>query len=140
MVAAQARYCVNLPDATAQPIRHGFQEHIADVVPERIVDALEMVEIETKNRQTAAAPHALEHPLTHAPMLLMLFKDIARGASLTLVGPKGKSATCVAFSPDGRTLAAGFNDGFIRTWDMSTWRVSTPHMAALGGAAAIAPT
>jgi hypothetical protein len=36
--------------------------------------------------EVAAAPHALEHPLTHAPMLLMLFKDITRGASLTLVG------------------------------------------------------
>jgi outer membrane protein assembly factor BamB len=36
--------------------------------------------------EVAAAPHALEHPLTHAPMLLMLFKDIVRGASLTLTG------------------------------------------------------
>ena len=36
--------------------------------------------------EVAAAPHALENPLTGAPMLLMLFKDIARGASLTLVG------------------------------------------------------
>ncbi len=32
----------------------------------------------------AAAPYVLEHPLTHAPMLLMLFKDLARGASATL--------------------------------------------------------
>jgi outer membrane protein assembly factor BamB len=36
--------------------------------------------------EVAAAPHALENPLTQAPMLLMLFKDITRGASLTLVG------------------------------------------------------
>jgi len=36
--------------------------------------------------EVAAAPHALENPLTHAPMLVMLFKDIVRGASLTLTG------------------------------------------------------
>ena len=36
--------------------------------------------------EVAAAPHAMEHPLTRAPMLLMLFKDIVRGASLTLTG------------------------------------------------------
>ena len=34
----------------------------------------------------AAAPYVLERPLTKAPMLLMLFKDIAAGASATLVG------------------------------------------------------
>ncbi|MGH9139694.1 MAG: PQQ-binding-like beta-propeller repeat protein [Vicinamibacterales bacterium] len=33
----------------------------------------------------AAAPYVLEDPLTHAPRLLILFKEIARGASATLV-------------------------------------------------------
>jgi hypothetical protein len=32
-----------------------------------------------------ATPYALEDPLTHMPQLLMLFKEIARGASATLV-------------------------------------------------------
>jgi hypothetical protein len=36
--------------------------------------------------EVAAAPYMLEQPLTRAPMLLMLFKDIATGASATLVG------------------------------------------------------
>jgi hypothetical protein len=36
--------------------------------------------------EVAAAPYVLEQPLTRAPMLLMLFKDIATGASATLVG------------------------------------------------------
>jgi outer membrane protein assembly factor BamB len=35
--------------------------------------------------QVAAAPYVLEDPLTHAPALLMLFKEIVRGASATLV-------------------------------------------------------
>jgi hypothetical protein len=33
----------------------------------------------------AAAPFVLEHPLTRAPMLLLLFSDIAKGASATLL-------------------------------------------------------
>jgi outer membrane protein assembly factor BamB len=33
----------------------------------------------------AAMPHVLEHPLTHLPVALLLFKDIAKGASATLV-------------------------------------------------------
>ncbi|HEX3643994.1 MAG TPA: PQQ-binding-like beta-propeller repeat protein, partial [Vicinamibacterales bacterium] len=36
--------------------------------------------------EVAAAPYMLEQPLTRAPMLLMLFRDIATGASATLVG------------------------------------------------------
>jgi outer membrane protein assembly factor BamB len=36
--------------------------------------------------EVAAAPYVLEQPLTGAPMLLMLFRDIATGASATLVG------------------------------------------------------
>ena len=35
--------------------------------------------------EVAAAPHALEHPLTHVPLVLLLFKEIAKGASATLV-------------------------------------------------------
>lgn len=35
--------------------------------------------------EVAAAPYVLEDPLTHAPRLLMLFKEIAKGASATLV-------------------------------------------------------
>jgi outer membrane protein assembly factor BamB len=35
--------------------------------------------------EVAAAPYALEDPLTHMPRLLMLFKEIARGGSATLV-------------------------------------------------------
>ena len=33
----------------------------------------------------AAAPHVLEHPVSHLPLALLLFKDIAKGVSATLV-------------------------------------------------------
>jgi hypothetical protein len=35
--------------------------------------------------ETAAPPHVIEHPLRHVPMVLMLFRDIAKGASAALV-------------------------------------------------------
>jgi outer membrane protein assembly factor BamB len=35
--------------------------------------------------EVSAAPYVLEHPRTHGPLLLMLFKEIAKGASATLV-------------------------------------------------------
>ena len=35
--------------------------------------------------KTAAPPHVLEHPLRHMPMMVMLFGDIAKGASAALV-------------------------------------------------------
>ena len=35
--------------------------------------------------EVAAEPYVLEHPVTHAPLVLLLFKEIAKGASATLV-------------------------------------------------------
>ncbi|MCU1384593.1 MAG: hypothetical protein JWL71_3290 [Acidobacteria bacterium] len=37
------------------------------------------------NAEAAAPAHVVEHPLRRVPMLLMLFKDIAKGASGTLI-------------------------------------------------------
>jgi outer membrane protein assembly factor BamB len=36
--------------------------------------------------EVAASPYVLQHPVTHASLLLMVFKDIAKGAAITLAG------------------------------------------------------
>ena len=36
------------------------------------------------NAALSAPPHVIDHPLTHMPLLLLLFRDIATGASATL--------------------------------------------------------
>jgi outer membrane protein assembly factor BamB len=48
--------------------------------------------------EVAAAPYVLEDPLTHAPRLLMVFKEIAKGASATLVGHSIEPALVPAVS------------------------------------------
>ena len=49
--------------------------------------------------QVAAAPYVLEDPLTAAPLLLMLFKDIVKGASATLVKHSVEPALVNQVSP-----------------------------------------
>ena len=65
LVAAQPRHRVRLARATAQPIGDQPQQLVADGVAERVVDALELVEIETEHGQALAAFDALELVLQH---------------------------------------------------------------------------
>jgi hypothetical protein len=47
-VAPEPRRHVGLLETAAQAIRHAFQEFIAIASPERVVDALEIVDIEVR--------------------------------------------------------------------------------------------
>jgi WD40 repeat protein len=53
--------------------------------------------------------------------------------TLTVTGRNDASAPAVAFSPDGRTLAAGTWDGHERLWDPSTGTPRGPAWQARGG-------
>ena len=59
-VAAQAGNRVGLSGAAAQAVGDQFQQFVADRMPERIVDALELIEIEAQDRQTLTAFDAFE--------------------------------------------------------------------------------
>jgi WD40 repeat protein/serine/threonine protein kinase len=59
-------------------------------------------------------------------------------ATLSLTSAHANGATCVAFSPDGRTLVSGGNDGYLRWWEIAGWRPATPDIALLGGVGATA--
>jgi len=48
LVAAQARDRFRLSDLAAQPLGHGPEQLVADRMPERVVDVLEVIEIEVK--------------------------------------------------------------------------------------------
>ena len=60
LVAAQARDRVGLARAVAQPLAHQLQQLVADRMAERVIDALELVEVEAEHRQAFAAFDALE--------------------------------------------------------------------------------
>ena len=57
-VAADARHRVDLAHAMAKPRRHHLEQLIAHRMAERVVDALEAVEIEKQHRELVAAADA----------------------------------------------------------------------------------
>ena len=62
-IAAQTRDGIGFARAATQPLGDELQQFVADRMPERIVDTLELVEIEAKHRQALPAFHALEFVL-----------------------------------------------------------------------------
>ena len=52
LVAAHAGDRIGLSDAAAQPVRHRFQQRVADGMPKCVVDLLEAVEIQAQHGQT----------------------------------------------------------------------------------------
>ena len=63
LVAAEPGRDVCLPQAAAQARRHGLEQLVAALVPERVVHALEFVEVEIEHRQLFAAPDPPERLL-----------------------------------------------------------------------------
>ena len=52
---------------------------------------------------------------------------------MVLVGNAG-SVEVIAFSPDGKTLAAGSHEGSVKLWNSATWREITtlrPHISVI---------
>ena len=64
-VAADPRHGIDLANAIAQARRNRLEQLVADLVPERVVDALEVVEIEVEHRQ-ALVPRQLAERVCQA--------------------------------------------------------------------------
>ncbi len=60
LVAAHACDHVELARAAAQTLADKLEQLVADMVAERVIDALEVVEVEAKHRQALAALDALD--------------------------------------------------------------------------------
>ena len=62
---------------------------VPSTIPPEIAEALTppagLAATVAADAEVAAPPHAIDDPVTHLPMLLMITRDIARGAAATLV-------------------------------------------------------
>ena len=76
--------------------------------------------------------------LDFIPGIRPLFKPLTLSASLVLVDVHTTEVNCVAFSPNGRFLVSGGEDGILRWWGLAPWRVTNPDVGIAGGPAAAA--
>ena len=60
LVAAQPRDVIGIPDAAPDPRGHRLQEFVADVMSERIVDALELVDVDIEQCELTAPAGSLQ--------------------------------------------------------------------------------
>jgi hypothetical protein len=58
LVATHARRRIGFANACAQPVGNGLQQLVADLMPERVIDTFEVVQIETQHGE-ALAPSSL---------------------------------------------------------------------------------
>ena len=63
LVAAEPRCHVAVPEAAAQAIGHTLEQLVADQMAERIVDALEFVDVDIEHGQLLARPDRLQRLL-----------------------------------------------------------------------------
>ncbi len=82
--------------------------------------------------------HDAQSSISLIPFLNQAVQPLELEPAVTLVNAHLNEASCVAFSPDGRFLVSGGDDGFLRWWELAGWRVGNPHLAAVGGPAAVA--
>jgi WD40 repeat protein len=71
---------------------------------------------------------------TEGPEGVIRLWDAAKGSSLAWLNPSPKSSKLVIdkfiFNPTGSLIAAGYNDGTIRIWDVATRRLKVPVVTA----------
>ena len=67
------------------------------------------------------------------PVFRLWVKPLALPPTITLYRAHTSEVNCLAFSPDGRRLVSGGEDGQIRWWDLGGWRPTNVDVAVAGG-------
>ncbi|HEV3437832.1 MAG TPA: protein kinase, partial [Gemmata sp.] len=71
------------------------------------------------------------------PILQRMVKPFSLSPSITLNEAHEAEVNCVAFSPDGRFLVSGGENGILRWWDVWGWHPTNPDIGIAGGASAV---
>ncbi|MBX9626366.1 MAG: protein kinase, partial [Gemmataceae bacterium] len=85
----------------------------------------------------AAVLDTARRTMSAVPLIQTVMPSVSLPAALILPVGGRVPADCVAFSPDGRTLAAGLGNGTVRFWDLAGWRANPLDAAAAGGVGAV---
>ena len=56
---------------------------------------------------------------------MIRLRDLVSGRLVGQLEGHGDAVSCLAFSPDGRTLASGSYDRTVKLWDVATRRLKT---------------
>lgn len=72
------------------------------------------------------------------PYLQTFVQPLVIAPAVELADAHDGGVGCLAFSPDGRFLVTGGEDGHVRWWELDGWRARNPLVAAVGGPVAAA--
>jgi len=99
---------------------------------------LETRDKEVPCRAVAFSPDSRHVLMTNGPKVIVwVFDESQRGPKGEFGGSSGSNVNCMTFSPDGRYVLTGHDDGVVRVWQFDTHRQIGEHKGHQGAVRAL---
>ena len=142
LVAAEARHRVDVPGARPQPAGHQAQKLVAAMVPERVVDVLELVEVEEQEGHQLVVPASLDERLLQPVLEQGAVGQVRQGIVVREVPDLLLGAQAVGDVPLDRDVVADLARDVANRGDRrflvvelavlaARGEIAVPHLAAL---------